>query len=84
MAFFPFFIDLKDKKCVVIGGGEVATRRVDTLLKFGATLTVISRSCQARIKELVQTGLIVYRERQYQSGDLTEAFLAIAATDDQR
>lgn len=82
MVCFPLFIDLKTKNCLVIGGGTVAARKIETLLRFGAAVTVISESCTKNIQELARAGKIVYREHRYRAGDLTGAFLAIAATND--
>ena len=82
MAYFPLFIDLQNKRCVVVGGGAVAARKVETLLQFGAAVTVISEACGGRMRELAESGRISYRAGRYQAGDLQDAFLAIAATDD--
>lgn len=72
---FPVFTDLRGRKVVVIGGGTIARRRIDTLLPFGADIHVISPS-------LLGTDWgITWHKRPYQPGDLTGAFLAIAATD---
>lgn len=73
---FPLFIDLSGKKCVVIGGGKIALRRIGVLLSFGADVTVIAPTCEA-----VPEG-VTFLKRTYQPGDLAGAFLAVAATND--
>ena len=82
MIHYPLFLDLKDQKVVVIGAGKVATRKIRTLLKSGAYVTVISPKADAQIRQLVQTRHIRYLRRNYRRGDLRGARLAIAATDD--
>lgn len=72
---FPLFIDLTEKKVVVIGGGTIALRRVNVLLSFGAQVTIIAPECSD-----VPAGA-VFLKRPYQPGDLAGAFLAVAATD---
>lgn len=73
---FPLFIDLNGKKAVIIGGGKIALRRAGVLLSFGAKVTIIAPECQA-----IPEGA-VYCQRCYQQGDLADAFIAVAATND--
>lgn len=73
---FPLFIDLNGKKCVVIGGGKIALRRIGVLLDFGADVTVIAPACESVPED------VTFLKRPYQPGDLTGAFLAVAATND--
>lgn len=81
MAVFPVFIELKDKKCVVVGGGTVAERKIEALLEFGSKIVVISLSVNEKIRDFERNGTIEIKERKYLSGDLDGAFLVIAATD---
>ncbi len=73
---FPLFIDLFGKKVIVVGGGKIALRRVQTLLSFGADVTIIAPECQS-----VPDG-VTYLKRRYMEGDLSGAFLVVSATDD--
>lgn len=73
---FPLFIDLNNKKAVIIGGGPIALRRAEVLLSFGANVTIITPECSA-----VPAG-VTFLPRCYQQGDLTGACLAVAATND--
>lgn len=73
---FPLFIDLNEKRAVVIGGGKIACRRAEVLCRFGAEVTIIAPECQDVPKGAA------YICRAYQKGDLNGAFLAVAATDD--
>lgn len=82
MRYFPAFLDLKDKLCVVVGGGRVAERKVRSLLKAGASVKVIGPGFTVSLSRLKKNGKIISRPRAFRSGDLSGAFLAIAATDD--
>ena len=75
---FPLFVDLSGKKVVVVGCGKIALRRIEVLLSFGADVTVIAPEC-----ENVPKGVVFFR-RPYQQGDLSGAFLAVAATNDRQ
>jgi precorrin-2 dehydrogenase/sirohydrochlorin ferrochelatase len=79
---FPVFLDLVDRKVVVVGGGRVAERKVHSLLRSRAAVTVISPALTAGLKSLVRRGLVRHLRRRYRSGDLRNAFLAFAATND--
>jgi precorrin-2 dehydrogenase/sirohydrochlorin ferrochelatase len=66
---------------LVIGGGEVAERKVLSLLEAGARVRVISPQITERIQQLANEKEIVFIEREYRSGDLDKTFLVISATD---
>jgi siroheme synthase-like protein len=78
---YPMFLKISGKKCVVIGGGGVARRKVRTLLEHGAKVEVISSEPGQELIELEKKGQIRILHRRYQPGDLRGAFLAIAASD---
>ena len=80
--FFPVFLNLKDRLCIVIGGGKVAERKVENLLKVKAKIKVISPELTFKLKKLVEEGKIEWEKRKYQKGDLNSAWLVIAATND--
>lgn len=81
-AYYPIFLNISGKRCVVVGGGQVALRKVRALLEHGANVAVISPSLCAELGQLAGSGEISVSHREYQSGDLKGAFVAIAATDD--
>ena len=81
MKYYPMYVDLKGKKCVVIGGGAVAERKVRSLMDCGAVVTVISPDLSEALQELAHERQIKYLRRTYRRGDLEGAFLAISATD---
>jgi siroheme synthase-like protein len=78
--FFPLFVDLRGRKCVVVGGGAVAARKIAGLLGYGAQVTVVSPRAVTAIRKLVQDGKAVWVRRKFAATDLDGAFLAIAAT----
>lgn len=82
MRYYPVLLDLKDRLCVVIGGGRVAERKVKTLLKAGARVKVISPQLTASLARLKGQKRISHLSRPYRESDLGGAFLAIGATDD--
>jgi siroheme synthase-like protein len=79
-AYYPIFLNLKGKKCVVVGGGRVALRKVTTLLDCGADITVISPKPNAELSKLFKKKAIQLVRRNYEPGDLRGAALCIAAT----
>jgi precorrin-2 dehydrogenase/sirohydrochlorin ferrochelatase len=83
MGYYPILLDLADKPCVVVGGGEVATRKVEGLLSCGAKVRVVAPEITRKLQELVDTDRIVWISRPYLSGDLRQAWLVIGATNDE-
>lgn len=81
ISYYPILLNLKGKRCVVVGGGKVAERKALPLLKSGAKITVISPECTGRLKKEHLQERITYISRRYKKGDLKNAFLVIAATD---
>lgn len=80
ISYYPVFLDLNGRRCVVIGGGNVALRKVKPLLDSGALVEVISPRLCSGLKQLENDKKINVIGRKFQPGDLTGAFIAIAAT----
>jgi precorrin-2 dehydrogenase / sirohydrochlorin ferrochelatase len=80
MAVFPLFVDLKGKRCIVVGGGEIAARKVDILLQFEADLIIVAPEVNNFIKELEDQGKINIIRKEYFEQVIDNAFLIIAAT----
>lgn len=78
MAYFPFFIELQEIPCLVAGGGIVAFRKVEALLAFGASITVVAPDITVKLAEL--SGINVIR-RDFDEYDLEGRKVVIAATD---
>lgn len=83
MHYFPIFLDLKAHPCVVIGGGLVAERKVEALLKAQGQVTVISPTLTANLRSWAAEGKLTIHERHYRPGDLRGFSLVFAATDDE-
>lgn len=75
-------LQLDGARCVVVGGGTVAARRIATLLESGARVEVISPEADPTVRALAVAGRITWQAREYEAGDLAGARLALAATDD--
>lgn len=82
MPVFPIFVDLKNRKCIIVGGGDVASRKAETLLEFGASVTVISKDLNDGIAGLRSRYEFELKIKEYEEKDIVGAFLVIAATSD--
>ena len=79
---YPMLVDLTGKRCLVVGGGSVAERKVTLLLECGADVEVVSPATTSRLAALAATGAVCARRRRVRPSDLAGAFLVIVATDD--
>ena len=83
--FFPVFLNIENKKCLVIGGGKVALRKINKLLEYKASITVISKNIIKEIKLLKNIKII---EKEFEEFNdikyLKKYFLIIAATNDKK
>ena len=82
MGYYPVFLDLDKTRCLVIGGGTIAERKVEALLAAGGEVTLISPELTAALRVLEAAGRLTVQQRPYQRGDLKAVSLVIAATDD--
>lgn len=80
--YYPAFLNIEDRPCVVIGGGAVAEQKVKLLLQSKAKITVISPDFTPAIQEFGAKDKLTLIQRQYRHGDLHGQFIATAATDD--
>ena len=83
MDYFPVFLDLKQRRCLLVGGGEVATRKGRMLVKAGAVLRIVAPEVSQELRDLVAQHQGEIHVREYQSNDLDNCVLAIAATDNE-
>jgi uroporphyrin-III C-methyltransferase len=79
---YPVGLRLSGRHVVVVGGGQVAHRRVAGLLEAGAEVTVVSPEVTPALEALVAPGSLIWIRRRYEPGDLDGAWYAVAATDD--
>lgn len=80
MGYFPFFIDIADRKCLIVGGGNVAARKLEKITGFGADITVVSPEICSSIRNYSVNIL----ERRFNDTDLDGVFMVIAATNDRK
>ena len=81
MSYFPIFLQMTGRRCLVIGGGAVAERKIAGLLEAGATVTVISPDISETIARWSKENSINFIARRYRSGDLAGYELVFVATD---
>ena len=84
MTYYPINLNLEGKPCLVIGGGEVAERKVLGLLRAGAQVKVISPQISPALARLRDRKEITVEQREYRRGDLQGMFLVFGAADDRR
>lgn len=82
MPFFPAFIDLKDKKVLIVGGGKVATRKVKSILNFTKNVKIVSPKITAELKSLIENENLKWVKRKFKNTDLKGIDLVIVAVDD--
>jgi len=81
--YYPVYLSIRARKCLVIGGGKVAERKVKSLLGCRADVWVVSPSLTEGLTELTEANQIHYLPREYSLEDLEGCFLVISATDDE-
>jgi len=80
--YFAAFLDLRGRRCLVVGGGEISERKARALLECGARVTVVSPVVTGGLAALAAAGRIVDRRRTFRRSDLRGCALAVAATGD--
>lgn len=80
--YYPMFLNISGKRCTVVGGGQVALRKVEMLLEFGASVVVISPELCSELEQFAENGKVQVFRRTYQPGDVEQAVVVIAATSD--
>ena len=80
MGYYPLFVDLAGRACLVVGGGDIAEGKVQALLDAGANFNVVSPTLLASLAEAARAGALEHRQRAYRDGDLAGFALAFAAT----
>jgi precorrin-2 dehydrogenase/sirohydrochlorin ferrochelatase len=80
-AGYPVVLKLAGRRCVVVGGGQVAARKVSALVRAAADVLVVAPDIVAEIESLAETGGLRLEQRQFEPTDVDGAFLVVAATD---
>ena len=79
--YYTICLDVHDRACVVVGGGEVARRKVASLNDAGAIVTVISPQLESLLEYMAFQKEICWKKEKFHPSDLDSAFLVVAATD---
>src|ERR1700722_19807298 len=83
MSYLPICLEVAERRCLVVGGGKVALRRIQTLISHGARVVVVSPEGAPGLEELSLTRQIKWNRERYLSRFIEGAFLAVAATGDE-
>ena len=79
-SYYPMFLDLTGREVLVVGGGDVAARKIDTLLRYGATIHVVSKELSPAVEKLSTAPAVRVSLREFDPRDVERKTLAIAAT----
>ncbi|MDD2510425.1 MAG: bifunctional precorrin-2 dehydrogenase/sirohydrochlorin ferrochelatase [Syntrophomonas sp.] len=78
---FPIYLDLEAKTCLIVGGGQVAERKIENLLDYGMDIRVVSPQAREGIQQWAEEGIIQWQARDFSESDLPGVFMAFVATD---
>ncbi len=81
MSFFPMYMDMSDLKVLLIGGGEIATEKLEKLVDFTDKITVISKEVSSEAQKLINDNSLILEQRLYSEGDINGFDIVIVATD---
>ena len=82
MSYYPVFLQLEDKIALVVGGGRVAQRKVETLLQYGASIHIVSKVLTTKLKQLIDVNKVRLLGGKMRDEFFDGVFIVIAATDD--
>lgn len=82
MPFYPIFVELKGKKILIVGGGKVAQRKVETFLEYGALLFLISKDITPVLAQYKEQGKLIYLGEEFYEDSLEDVSLVVSATND--
>jgi siroheme synthase-like protein len=81
--YYPIYLDIEDRDVLIVGGGNVCARKAETMMKYGARVTIVSPECTDEIEQWAAQKALLVRRKTYEEGDLEGASIVIASTDDQ-
>ncbi|MAZ45773.1 MAG: uroporphyrinogen-III C-methyltransferase [Gammaproteobacteria bacterium] len=84
MEYLPLFINLKNRNCLVVGGGDVATRKIELLLTASAKITVIAKSNSVAIDEFSNSNQVTLKKREFRKDDVDSYYFVVACTNDKK
>jgi siroheme synthase-like protein len=80
--YYPIYIDIEDRAVAIIGGGAVCARKAETMMRYGARVTVVSPEVTVEIAAWEREGVLAVRHKLYDESDLEGVSIVIASTDD--
>jgi siroheme synthase-like protein len=80
--YYPIYLDIEDHAVIIIGGGNVCARKAETMMKYGARVTIVSPGFTDEIEAWARDGKLALKRKRYDAGDLEGATIVIASTDD--
>ncbi len=80
-SYYPIFINLENKPVLIVGGGTVAYRKVQTLLEYGAQIRIISPEVGPQLEELIDSKQCLWIPREYTEGDIQDVVIVFSCTD---
>jgi len=83
MEYLPLFVDLKDRPCLVVGGGDIAARKSGLLRRAQAKVTIVSPAVSAITQALIDAGEVTWLNAKFSAEQLQDNSLVIAATDNE-
>ncbi|SMM99896.1 Siroheme synthase / Precorrin-2 oxidase / Sirohydrochlorin ferrochelatase / Uroporphyrinogen-III methyltransferase [uncultured Candidatus Thioglobus sp.] len=83
MDYLPIFIDIAQKPCLVVGGGDIAHRKIGLLLKANAQVSCIAKTAAQNVVDMANKGIITLVEKDFEDSDIDQQILIISATDDE-
>ncbi|MBF0606050.1 MAG: bifunctional precorrin-2 dehydrogenase/sirohydrochlorin ferrochelatase [Candidatus Magnetobacterium sp. LHC-1] len=84
LTYYPVFLNLANKECLLVGGGKVAERKAIKLIEAGASLTIVAPELTEKLNRLKTAGRFTHRQRTFVKDDFDGVFLVIAATSDRQ
>jgi len=77
--YYPIYIDIEDHSVLIIGGGNVCARKAETMMKYGARVTIVSPECTDEIEQWAAQKALSIRRKTYEEKDLDGASIVIAS-----
>ena len=80
--YYPIYLDIEERDVLIIGGGNVCARKAETMMKYGARVTIVSPEFTDEIEQWAREGLLHIHRKPYDVQDLDGSSIVIASTDD--
>ena len=80
--YYPIFLDIENRDVLIVGGGAVCARKAETMMKYGAEVTIVAPEVTEEIADWAKAKKLTVRPKEYEEDDLDGATIVIASTDD--